>query len=166
MKWLYLILTIALVLVALCAPVFAQNPSATVTCLGATCGGPAALDYKYSVTVQNGTTDKFIVAVEDTFLVNYTNFNIPPGWSVNLFAGGPYIQGPFNAHGQGHQGGTWAIGGYLCFTGPAIANGSFGYDHDGDPLDTDWKVCFVNDGSQMASWAALVGTGAGPVHAP
>ena len=164
----FMILTLV-VLVGL-IPMMAQA-SWIVNCDGTESGGGGLRLYQYNVTClppdpPMPTLSEFEVGTCDPVLAHYTNWILPPSWSVVI---SPSNEKPHWAdktpHGQVSPGPAGECPWMLVFTGPAIGNGSFAYDHPWHSHDVSWLIG-SSQGAIIENWAEPVGMGEGPIHAP
>lgn len=157
----YLILTIAFVL-SLSTVAFAQ---ASVFCQGTICGGAGVRLYQYDVQCQPSVTfQHFHIGTCDGNINNYGNWLMPAGWQLLGIFNASYLHEGFTPHGGLSQP-TGTCPYTVAWTGPAINAGLFGYDNSNEPHDVGWDVN-TNAAVVSENWAAPVGLGAGPVHAP
>ena len=157
-------LLLALVITLGLTPVMA---AAGVICRGTESGGDGLRPYHYDASTAVGNPfSEFEVGTCDPVLARYTNWILPPGWSVIMSDINikPDYSGK-TAHGIVSLGPDGSCLKMLVFSGPAITSGTFAYDHPWRSHDVSWLEGALN-GAITENWAMPVGTGDGPIHAP
>jgi PKD repeat protein len=154
-------------------PVIEPEPC-KVICDGTACGGGGGggatpSRYYYTLIAPTGKVlDHFHIGVHDCDLDNYSNFVLPPGWSVTgIFTGINPLDDDLTPHGN-ISAPTGECPCALVFGGPPITSGVIGYDHAGPPHDVGWQLELTVSPTWICTedWAMPVGMGQGPAHSP
>ena len=147
----------------------------TIVCDGEACGGSGnsscggTRDYVYTVTTdpESGLLDALFIGTHDPDPANYTNICMPQGWTFNVIATPRDDYKGLTAHGSLSAGPNGTCPYSIVFTYVGTSQDpsmDFGFDHAASPNDVAWTLAYPQ--SVSTDWGALVGMGAGPVHAP
>jgi len=136
------------------------------------CQGSALREFVYRVKVPGGglvSVSSIDVGTHDPVLSDYTDLILPTGWSLSILPAPPPPAFPDAGFNCTTHGGVSSIVGncpyVLHFAGPAkTSNFTLAYNFlpNWDTHDVAWK----SSNGNSAKWAAQVGLGNGPVHAP
>jgi hypothetical protein len=150
-----------------------QTPSTVVrlVCDGnnGCCNGTGPTNYFYHVNFPSGgavQVDRIDIGTHDPRTAHYSNFIMPPGWTVSIV--------PVNPDNWPDKDGCTLHGvtvnpNFFCskiirFTGPAQTSSfTLGFDNDREAHQATWRC---NITGNKANWAKPVGLGEGPVHSP
>ena len=130
--------------------------------------------YQYQVTLSGGEImDRFEVGTCDPNIGNYSNWvNGPVGWSPGISPGmwgaQPDEPPPATPHGLVSPGPSGTCMTTVNWTGFAVGPTtlSFGFDNPYAPHDVGFGVGMFGAMVYAENWAAPVGMGSGPIHAP
>ena len=133
---------------------------------------PITRDFLYDVTAPPGDpmTD-FEVGTDRGNIARYINWVMPPGWSVNVVAGGPG-HWSFTPKGSFSPGPVNNCPLVVSWNGPGVMAGLFGYDHLDKPPTHNvgwnmWTNMIPRPSPPIVeNWGSPVGQGQGPVHGP
>jgi len=143
----------------------AAQAQVSVICMGTESGGGGIRLYHYDVSSAGNPFTELEVGTCDGNILNYTNWVLPPSWSVLMTTGAKHDHWTGKtAHGQVSPGPNGKCPFFLTFTGPQITAGTFAYDNKRHSHDVGWLVGALNPATE--DWSKPVGTGEGPIHAP
>jgi hypothetical protein len=146
----------------------AQAQLSTVACVGTESGGAGgtlecAVPHAYTYVVTPGVTPitNVIIPTDDPMMPRYTNICAPTGWNMTI-VGASFSHADKTAHGTISGPSTGNCPFAMNWTGPATAVPfELGFDHPWTSHNVSWF-----DDDTGTNWAAPVGLGAGPIHAP
>ena len=129
-----------------------------------------ARDYAYIVADPSGSLTDFSVGTHDAGMKNYSNWCMPPGWTVTIEPNTIKLRhGPSKIpHGKYSPDSGGSCPAVVHFSGPAglpAGEWRFGFDNPQPSHDVGWQLVDFVDISR-ADWSEAVGTGVGPVHGP